>query len=95
MIQFGGQTPLKLAVPLEKNGVKILGTSPVSIDMAEDREKFNQLLRKLDLLQPPGGIARSESEAIQIAKKSVIRFWSDHLMFWVVRPCSWFMAKKN
>ncbi|EQB62532.1 MAG: Carbamoyl-phosphate synthase large chain [candidate division Zixibacteria bacterium RBG-1] len=69
LIQFGGQTPLKLAVPLEKHGVKILGTSPFSIDIAEDREKFSQLLRKLALLQPPGGIARSESEAIQIAKK--------------------------
>ncbi len=69
LIQFGGQTPLKLAVPLEKNGVRILGTSPSSIDLAEDREKFSQLLRKLCLLQPPGGIARSESEAIQIAQK--------------------------
>lgn len=69
LIQFGGQTPLKLAVPLEKNGVKILGTSPSSIDLAEDRKKFNQLLKKLSLLQPPGGIAKSENEALQIARK--------------------------
>ncbi len=69
LIQFGGQTPLKLAVPLERNGIKILGTSPSSIDLAEDRKKFNQLLKKLSLLQPPGGIARSEIEALQIARK--------------------------
>ncbi|HXQ22697.1 MAG TPA: carbamoyl-phosphate synthase large subunit [Candidatus Acidoferrales bacterium] len=67
IVQFGGQTPLKLAVPLEKAGVPILGTSPDSIDRAEDRERFAQLLSKLDLTQPPNGIALSVDEAVRIA----------------------------
>ena len=52
IVQFGGQTPLKLAVPLEKAGVKIIGTSPDSIDKAEDRKRFNKVVEKLKLLQP-------------------------------------------
>ncbi|HHT9118050.1 MAG TPA: carbamoyl-phosphate synthase large subunit, partial [Candidatus Hypogeohydataceae bacterium YC38] len=67
IVQFGGQTPLKLAVPLERLGVKILGTSPDSIDQAEDRERFVQLLRKLGLKQPENGCARSLKEAQKIA----------------------------
>ncbi|HWS14803.1 MAG TPA: carbamoyl-phosphate synthase large subunit, partial [Candidatus Methylomirabilis sp.] len=59
IVQFGGQTPLKLAVPLEKEGVRILGTSPESIDRAEDRERFAEMLTRLGLSQPPNGIARS------------------------------------
>lgn len=66
-VQFGGQTPLKLAVPLEKEGVKILGTSPDSIDMAEDRERFKEVLHRLDLKQPKSGTAKSVDEAIRIA----------------------------
>jgi len=67
IVQFGGQTPLKLAVPLFDAGIKILGTSPDSIDMAENRERFAELLSKLDLLQPENGNARSFTEAKKIA----------------------------
>ena len=69
IVQFGGQTPLKLAVPLEKEGVPILGTSPDSIDRAEDRERFAELLTRLELRQPPNGIARSTTEAVGIAAR--------------------------
>jgi carbamoyl-phosphate synthase large subunit len=69
IVQFGGQTPLKLAVPLEREGVKILGTSPESIDRAEDRERFAELLHKLGLKQPNNGIARSVAEAKVIAAR--------------------------
>lgn len=69
IVQFGGQTPLKLAVPLEKEGIKILGTSPDSIDRAEDRERFAQLLSKLGLKQPNNGCARSLNEAIKVAER--------------------------
>jgi carbamoyl-phosphate synthase large subunit len=67
IVQFGGQTPLKLAVPLANAGVKILGTSPDSIDMAEDRKRFAELLSRLDLLQPDNGNARSFTEAREVA----------------------------
>ncbi len=69
IVQFGGQTPLKLAVPLEKEGVKILGTSPDSIDRAEDRKRFKTLLHKLELRQPESGTALSVDKAIEVAKK--------------------------
>ncbi|MDH4226261.1 MAG: carbamoyl-phosphate synthase large subunit [Deltaproteobacteria bacterium] len=69
IVQLGGQTPLKLSVPLEKAGVRILGTSPDSIDMAEDRERFDKLLDKLKLKRPESGIARSVDEAVKIAAK--------------------------
>lgn len=64
IVQYGGQTPLKLARALEANGVPIIGTSPESIDIAEDRERFQKLLQKLDLKQPPNRTARTETEAI-------------------------------
>jgi carbamoyl-phosphate synthase large subunit len=67
VVQFGGQTPLKLAVPLQRAGVRILGTPPDAIDRAEDRARFADLLRKLDLSQPPNGSARSADEAARIA----------------------------
>jgi carbamoyl-phosphate synthase large subunit len=67
IVQFGGQTPLNLAVPLEKAGAKIVGTSPDNIDRAEDRERFKVLLKKLRLVQPPNGTASSVEEAIRIA----------------------------
>jgi carbamoyl-phosphate synthase large subunit len=67
IVQFGGQTPLKLSVPLEKEGVPIIGTSPDSIDRAEDRERFKDLLDLLGLKQPLNGIARSADEAVTIA----------------------------
>ena len=63
IVQFGGQTPLNLAIPLEKAGVKILGTSPDSIDLAEDRKRFGALLTKLGIPQAPNGTARSFEEA--------------------------------
>ena len=69
IVQFGGQTPLKLAIPLEKEGVKILGTSPEDIDIAEDRERFAALLNRLNLRQPDNGCARSAGEAKVIACK--------------------------
>ena len=69
IVQFGGQTPLKLAVALEKAGVPIIGTSPDAIDRAEDRERFQELLHKLDLKQPANGIARSFEESEVIAAK--------------------------
>ncbi|MFO1283255.1 MAG: carbamoyl-phosphate synthase large subunit [Burkholderiales bacterium] len=68
IVQFGGQTPLKLARDLEKNGVPIIGTSPDMIDMAEDRERFQQMLERLGLKQPPNRTARTEAEAIAAAE---------------------------
>jgi carbamoyl-phosphate synthase large subunit len=67
IVQYGGQTPLKLARDLEANGVPIIGTSPDSIDIAEDRERFQKLLRKLGLKQPPNRTARTEDEALRLA----------------------------
>ncbi|HEX9444327.1 MAG TPA: carbamoyl-phosphate synthase large subunit, partial [Candidatus Binatia bacterium] len=67
IVQFGGQTPLKLAIPLERAGVKIIGTSPDSIDLAEDRERFRLLLDRLELKQPESGTARSYEEAELVA----------------------------
>jgi len=67
IVHLGGQTPLKLAIPLEKKGVKVIGTSPESIDLAEDRERFRDLIQKLGLTQPESGIARSEDEALGVA----------------------------
>ncbi|HSA62211.1 MAG TPA: carbamoyl-phosphate synthase large subunit [Nitrospiraceae bacterium] len=69
VLQFGGQTPLKLALPLSKAGVKILGTSPDAIDLAEDRERFRDLLTRLGLRQAESGMARSVDEAVRIAGK--------------------------
>ncbi len=67
VLQFGGQTPLKLALPLSQAGVRILGTSPDAIDRAEDRERFRELLNKLALRQAESGTARSVEEALRIA----------------------------
>ncbi|HBA73335.1 MAG: carbamoyl phosphate synthase large subunit [Geobacteraceae bacterium GWC2_55_20] len=69
IVQFGGQTPLKLAVALEKAGVPIIGTSPDAIDRAEDRERFQEMLHKLGLLQPENGTARSFEEAEKVADR--------------------------
>ncbi|AGW12126.1 carbamoyl-phosphate synthase large subunit [Megalodesulfovibrio gigas] len=68
IVQFGGQTPLNLAVPLKRAGAPILGTDPDSIDRAEDRERFQHMLVKLGLTQPPNGIAFSAEEAKRIAR---------------------------
>ncbi len=69
IVQFGGQTPLNLAVPLAKVGVTILGTSPDSIDRAEDRERFQQFLQKLGLRQPANGTAKAIDQALKTAKE--------------------------
>ncbi len=68
IIQFGGQTPLKLALELQKNNINIFGTSPDSIDAAEDRELFSNFITKLGIKQPPNGIAFSVEESIKIAR---------------------------
>src|SRR5450432_2810961 len=67
IVQYGGQTPLKLARDLEKNGVPIIGTTPDMIDMAEDRERFQQMLHRLKLRQPPNRTARTDAEALDAA----------------------------
>ncbi|MBL8441326.1 MAG: carbamoyl-phosphate synthase large subunit, partial [Betaproteobacteria bacterium] len=67
IVQYGGQTPLKLALALEANGVPIIGTTPESIDIAEDRERFQKLLQELGLKQPPNRTARTEADALRLA----------------------------
>jgi len=69
IVQLGGQTPLKLCAELERAGIKILGTSPDAIDLAEDRERFSKLLHKAGLQQPANGLARSAAEAEKIAQE--------------------------
>jgi carbamoyl-phosphate synthase large subunit len=69
IVQFGGQTPLKLAKPLEAAGIPILGTSPDAIDLAEDRERFQKLIHELKLRQPDNGTATSQEKAIEIAER--------------------------
>ncbi len=69
IVQYGGQTPLKLAVDLENAGVPILGTSPEAIDRAEDRERFQQMIQRLGLLQPDNATVRSQEEAVRAAEK--------------------------
>jgi carbamoyl-phosphate synthase large subunit len=69
IVQYGGQTPLKLALDLEANGVPIIGTSPDMIDAAEDRERFQKLLQELGLRQPPNRTARTEAEALTLAQE--------------------------
>ena len=69
IVQYGGQTPLKLALDLERAGVPIIGTSPDSIDIAEDRERFQKLLHELGLRQPPNRIARTEDQALALARE--------------------------
>ena len=69
IVQFGGQTPLNLAIPLERGGVKIIGTTPDNIDRAEDRKRFKTLLKKLGLIQPSNGTANSVEEARRVAEE--------------------------
>ncbi len=69
IVQYGGQTPLKLALDLERAGVPIIGTSPDSIDIAEDRERFQKLLHELGLRQPPNRTARTEEAALKLAQE--------------------------
>ncbi|HEX7336018.1 MAG TPA: carbamoyl-phosphate synthase large subunit [Gemmatimonadales bacterium] len=69
VVQLGGQTPLRLAKALERQGVRILGTSPEAIDLAEDRGRFEQITRELGVAQPPSGVARSVDEAVSVAAR--------------------------
>jgi carbamoyl-phosphate synthase large subunit len=69
IVQYGGQTPLKLSRALEANGAPIIGTTPESIDVAEDRERFADLVRKLGLRQPANATARTEEQALRLAKE--------------------------
>ena len=69
IVQYGGQTPLKLAKELEENGVPIWGTSPDSIDLAEDRGRFQEFVKKLNLKQPPNGLATNLEEAVEVSKE--------------------------
>jgi carbamoyl-phosphate synthase large subunit len=69
IVQFGGQTPLNIAKELEANGVKIIGTSPETIDLAEDRDRFRKVMAKLNIPQPPSGMASTLEEAIEIANE--------------------------
>jgi carbamoyl-phosphate synthase large subunit len=69
VVQFGGQTPLNIAAELEEMGVKIMGTSPETIDLAEDRDRFRLIMRKLDIPQPESGMASTIDEAQKIADK--------------------------
>lgn len=82
-LQFGGQTPLNLAAQLEKNGVKILGTSPEVIDLAEDRDLFRAMMDKLEIPMPESGMATTVDEALAIAKKNWLScYGSSFLRSW-------------
>jgi carbamoyl-phosphate synthase large subunit len=69
IVQFGGQTPLNIARELEANGVKIIGTSPETIDLAEDRDRFRKIMEKLNIPQPPSGMASTLEEALRLQMK--------------------------
>ena len=86
IVQYGGQTPLKLALDLEAEGVPIIGTSPDMIDAAEDRERFQKLLHELKLLQPPNATARTEAEALERAAAWAIRWWCGPVTCSVAAP---------
>jgi carbamoyl-phosphate synthase large subunit len=91
IVQYGGQTPLKLALDLERAGVPIIGTTPDSIDIAEDRERFQQLLHALGLRQPPNRTARTEEAPCNWPRRSATRSWCGPAMCWVAgrwRSCT-------
>src|SRR5450631_4638454 len=69
IVQFGGQTPLNLSLPLKRAGVPIIGTSPESIDLAEDRKRFGKLLDDLQIPSPPNGTATNAEEACEVARR--------------------------
>ena len=88
IVQFGGQTPLNLALPLKAAGVPIIGTSPESIDLAEDRKRFGKLLDELEIPQPPGGTARSSKKQSLAPTGSVIPCWCGPPTCWAGAPWS-------
>ena len=83
--QFGGQTPLNLAAELEKNGVKILGTSPAVIDLAEDRDLFRAMMEKLEIPMPESGMAVTVEEAVEIAQNRLSGYGTSFLCTWRTR----------
>ncbi len=89
--QFGGQTPLNLAADLKKNGVNILGTTPETIDMAEDRDLFRAMMDKLNIPMPQAGMAVDAEEALSIAMKSAIPLWYVLPMCWEAAAWKWYM----
>ena len=76
IVQFGGQTPLNLALDLKRNGAKIIGTDPESIDLAEDRRRFGALLEQLNIPQPRAGTALAPEEAVKVAERNrICQYW--------------------
>ena len=87
IVQFGGQTPLNLALPLKAAGVNIIGTSPESIDLAEDRKHFNKLLEELEIPQAAGEMATSLDEAIEVGRSAFNIRWRCGLRtYWADAP---------
>ena len=94
IVQFGGQTPLNLATPLHQAGVPIIGTSPDSIDLAEDRERFGALLNQLGIPQPENGMAMTSLEARPSRDALVIRCWCGRVTCLVDARWRSFMTKR-
>ena len=88
IVQFGGQTPLNLSLPLKAAGVNIIGTTPESIDLAEDRKRFGKLLDELDIPQAPGAMVASVEEAVEAARQRWRRAMADGhtLTYWQQTP---------
>lgn len=86
IVQYGGQTPLKLARALEANGVPVIGTSPDAIDRAEDRERFQSAVERLGLKQPENGTVTALEQAVQVAAASPTRWWFAPPTCWVAAP---------
>ncbi|MBK7937051.1 MAG: hypothetical protein IPJ82_08120 [Lewinellaceae bacterium] len=84
IVQLGGQTALKLAEDLQRNGWNIIGTSFDSMDIAEDRGRFSDLLKDLDIPYPKFGVARDVDAALDIAKRFPYPCWCAHPMYWAV-----------
>ena len=94
IVQYGGQTPLKLSRPLEAAGAPIIGTSPDSIDMAEDRERFQVLVKNLGLKQPANATARTEDQALRWRAPSDFRWWCVLRTCSAAAPWKWCSTKK-
>ncbi len=84
IVQYGGQTPLKLARALEAAGVPVIGTSPDAIDRAEARERFQQAVQRFGLKQPDNATVTAIEQAIEKSREIGFHSWFVHLMFWVV-----------
>ena len=95
IVQFGGQTPLKLADDLAKLGVPIIGTSPDAIDRAEDRERFQRWSTNSRCVSRPTGLPPTRSKGFSAQRKLAIRLSCDPPMFWAVAPWSWSITKMS